>query len=85
MLKSLRSCDTVIRIVNKKLLYEVLHLWSGMGYQLYYTRSFNAREVEFHVGGVLLEVVKKCLVWRSQDVVYFVHLVYFIITRKQRE
>ena len=47
--------------------------------------SFDVREVEFHVSCIFLEIVQKTLIRRAKDIVDLVHLVYFIIARKQRE
>lgn len=49
------------------------------------TCSLFGREVEFHVGCVLLEAVEKLFSRRSHDVVDFVHLVQLVVAWEQRE
>ena len=63
VLQGLTSCDSVIRVVNEQLCNQVLNFWAGMRDQLDDTSALDSWEVELHVGGVLLEVVKKRLLW----------------------
>ena len=58
MLQGLTCCDSVIRIVHQQLLDQVLNFWTCMWDQLYDTCAFYSWEVELHVGGIFLEVVK---------------------------
>ena len=85
MLQRLTSCDSVIRIINHQLLNEVLNLGARVRYQLNDTGSFNNWEIKLHMSSVLLEVVEQRFFRRSQNVVYFMDLVNFIVSRKQRE
>jgi hypothetical protein len=85
MLQRLTSCDSVIRIINHQLLNEVLDLDARVRYQLNDTGSLNNWEIKLHVSSVLLEVVEQRFFRRSQNVVNFMDLVNFIVSRKQRE
>ena len=85
MLQRLTSCDSVIRIINHQLLNEVLDLDARVRYQLNDTGSLNNWEIKLHMSSVLLEVVEQRFFRRSQNVVNFMDLVNFIVSRKQRE
>ena len=80
--QGLGSCDSVIRVIDQQLHYQVLHIWACVWDQLYYACTIDIWEVELHVCCILLEVVQKCLVRRPKDIVDFMNLVNFIIPRK---
>ena len=82
MLQGLTCCDSVIRIVHQQLLDQVLNFCARMGDQLYDPCSFYCGEVELHMGGIFLEVVKQALLGRPEDIVDFMNLINFIISRK---
>jgi hypothetical protein len=42
-------------------------------------------EIELHVSGMLLEVIKQLLRWGPHNVVNFIDLVKFVVSREERE
>lgn len=80
MLQGLTSCDSVIRIVDKKLDDQVLNICASMRNQLYYSGSFHGRKIELHMRCIFLKVVQESLFRAAQDIVNFVNLVNFIIS-----
>ena len=85
MLEGLRGCYTVIRIVHQQFLDQILYFCAGVGYQFDDASSFDNREIEFHMGRVLLEIIKKCLIRRPKNIMYFVYLINFVISWEKRK
>lgn len=85
MFECLWSCDSIIWIVNQELHNEILSIFWDMRNEISNSSSFLWGEVELHVRSMLLESVKKFLLWSSQYVMNFMNLIKFIVARKERD
>jgi len=86
MFNRLTGRYAVVRIVHQEFNYQVLHLWTHMSNKFWYSGSlWHMREVEFHVSGILLELVQQLFRWRPHDIVNFDYLIEFVVTREERE
>ena len=85
MLQGLARCDAVIRVVHEELHNEVLDVATCVRNEFDDAGSVHLWEVELHVRGVLLEIIEERLLRRSQNVMYLVHLVDFVIAWEERK
>jgi len=58
VLYRLAGCDAIIRVVNEQLLDQIDNFRRGMRNKLQNASAVDLREIELHVGGVLLEIVQ---------------------------
>lgn len=56
MLQGLTCCNTIIRVIHKQFLNQVLNICACMRNQFDYTCSFNCWEIELHMSCIFLKV-----------------------------
>ena len=85
MLQGLTSSNSIIRVVNQEFDNQILYILTGVRNQFYNASPFNTWKIEFHMSCVFLKIIKKGLIWGAKDIVDLVHLVDFIVSRKEWE
>ena len=88
MLEGLRRRDAVVCVVDEQFLNEVNDFGAGLRDEFGDASTLDSSHTELckvHVAGVALELVKECFFRRAEYVMYLVHLVELIISRKEWE
>ena len=83
--EGLTGCHAVVGVVDEHFLNEILDIFGGVWNQLENARATRCREVKFHVGSILLKLLKQVILGCSANVMDLVNLIKFIISREERE